>query len=185
MLIEYLGIEDYRVGCLHNSRGRTCRAVSDFGLRAEGCIVRVGLKDIYVLLSPKQNNLLINCRNALKLLRFIASYASFKSDLNIISDIYGVKSAVKANSVYTYICPCNISVLCSDITGTADNITAVIAQAYSDILKAVSVSATVIYPVRLNTTDVTRTGSTRGIASKSVFRHRIYLLVFGNENSFL
>jgi hypothetical protein len=176
VLVKNLNNEYNRSGCVNNSTRHTASIVITFRYLTNRMLTRIRFKGINVSLSAKQNNLFVNRCNSFKFLWFITSYASFKSQFNIISDIYCVKSAIESNSVKTDICPRDICILGSDIAGSVDNIIAVFAQTYPDVFVTISISATVVDAIGFNASYITLTEIRSTVRSKSAIRHGRTLL---------
>lgn len=107
-----------RISCFYYGARCTMTAILDLGLRAKTIITGFRLKDVNVLFSAEKNYLFIDSCNSFEFLRLIVANASLERDLNIISDVDGIESAVEPYPVNADICPGDICVLCSDIAGT-------------------------------------------------------------------
>lgn len=176
MLVKDLYIKNDRIGRLYDCGGKCRRAVVALWNFANRMIAGIGLERVYVSFAAKQHNLFVYCGNSFEFLRLVTSNARLERNLNIISDIYCIKTAIESDSVKTDICPRNICILGSDISGSVNDIIAVFAQAYSYVFETVSISAAVIDPVCFYAAYVTRAEIGRAAGTKSAIGHNMTLL---------
>ena len=122
MLIEHLDVKNYRICSLDNGRRKTISGIIHFPGSASTACIGIRSENIYVLFAAEKDYLFVKCGHALKFKRLVISYASLKIDLDIISDVYRVKSAIESDTVYTDVGPRDICILYPDISRSCNNI---------------------------------------------------------------
>lgn len=125
-LIEHLDVKDDRISRFNDCNGRRVTRILHFPTAANVACFGMRPEDVDVLFSTEEYYLFINSCHALKFHGLIIADAGFKSDLDIISDIYRVKSAIESYGVNTDVSPRDARIFCSDISCSCNDILAVI-----------------------------------------------------------
>jgi hypothetical protein len=124
-LIKNFDVKNDWVCRLNNSCRRTVSRISYF-VTARAMVVGLGTENVYVLFTSEEHDLFVYRCYAFKFKRLIISNTRFKRDLNIISDIYRVKTTVESNGVYTDVSPRDASFFSSDVSCSCDDILPII-----------------------------------------------------------
>jgi hypothetical protein len=96
--------------------------------------------------SAIKNYILFKSGNTFEGLASAYAQARLKLEEDVISDVDLIKSVVKRNLVYTYVCPKYLCALCLNVGSRCENFLSECGKIYTCILEAISVTATVENP---------------------------------------
>lgn len=149
--LKHVYAENYGLCYLDNGCGQVVFLAARLNACAEIRDVSTAAEGAYIAIAAVKNDLLIKHGDALELLSATVSDASLKDELDVETNIDGVKASVKLNGIEADVSFCNAGAFNSDCGSMLDYFFSEICEKYSCVFKAITVSARVKYSVSLYT----------------------------------
>ena len=149
--LKHVNSENDWLCYLDNGGGQIVFLAAGLNAGAEIRDVSAAAEGAYVAIATVKNDLLIKYGDALKFLSATVSDARLKYELNVETDVDGVKASVELYGIKANVSFCDAGAFNSDASGVLDYFPAEICQKYSCVFKAITVSARVKYSVSLYT----------------------------------